>query len=132
MRDPEIGLESMSFRFDHCVLQQICAGSPIPGPERPEDRASTPEFWGFLDNPSNRNKFRPKGHANRIRGLLYLRRYREYGRSSSGCGLAWIRYSVMLSWLFCESRTGIPREVLPSFKGFLQRSCRVYVGWLTV
>ncbi len=46
-RDPETGLESMDFRFDHRVVQQICAGSTNPGPETPEDGASTPEFWVY-------------------------------------------------------------------------------------
>ena len=38
----EIGPESMHFRFDHRVLQQICVGSANLGLGRPEDRAGPP------------------------------------------------------------------------------------------
>ena len=44
-QDPEIGLESMHFRFDHRVLKQLSAGSTNPGPERPGDRATTPSSY---------------------------------------------------------------------------------------
>ncbi len=81
-RDPHIGLESMPFRFDHRIAQQICAGNANPGPGRPGDRATTPRSY-LMRPPHIRHRVLgsrpPEGAAvtSRSPGV----------RSAQGCGM---------------------------------------------
>ncbi len=49
---PEIGQDSMNFRFNHRVAQQICTGDTNLGPGRAGGRATTPKFHLMFPSPS--------------------------------------------------------------------------------